>query len=286
MAEEAAASRVEGGAARPSDVAAGLELGRQVAEEVLAYAEGDGYERQWDGERPGGIEFWDPPPGSVARPDAPCAGEWATWYLDWGAELAPEPPPEVDPDDPAFAAELEAVLEVREWRTPEQEQFAVDWEGPEGTALPGGLWTQEAMPHVGAADWSLPRRAHALALLNTAMHDATIAVWHAKYEHWYPRPMNVIRDVGIDPEWESMLANPVFPAYPSGNNGYAGAAREVLAQLFPDDAEAWHALAADAGEARLWGEVHWPVDNEVGMAIGREVGERAVARGEAMGVQW
>lgn len=284
MAEEAGVAQVEAGAAYPSDVDAGRELGAQVAEAVLAHAEGDGFELEWDGQRPQGTEYWDPPPGSSARPDAPRAGEWATWYLPSGDALRADPPPEVSPDNAAFMEQVEAVVAVADTRTDAQRQFAIDWEGPEGTALPAGLWTQEAMPHVAAADWSLPRQAWALALLNTAMHDAAVAVWDSKYAYWYPRPVNIIREFGIDEAFEPLLFTPFFPAYPSGNNGYAGAAAEVLAYLFSDDEQAWRKLAERAGASRLWGEVHWPIDNTAGFAMGTAVGEQAVDHARDMGV--
>ncbi|MCA1691030.1 MAG: hypothetical protein LC733_02095 [Actinobacteria bacterium] len=72
MAEEAAQSRVQAGTNTPSDVAAGLELGRAVADKVIAYSKTDGSDRKWDGTRPPGIgsgpAFWEPPPGSVSPP--------------------------------------------------------------------------------------------------------------------------------------------------------------------------------------------------------------------------
>ncbi|HVL27361.1 MAG TPA: hypothetical protein VM390_04395, partial [Acidimicrobiales bacterium] len=80
MADQAADSRVEAGTNTRSDVEAGLELGRAVADKVIEYAKADGSDRVWDGRRPAGIgrgpRFWEPPPGSVANPTAPLAGTW------------------------------------------------------------------------------------------------------------------------------------------------------------------------------------------------------------------
>ena len=73
-AEDIAQARVAAGANYPSDVAAGLKLGRAVAERYIAQAKRDGYTRKWDGRRPRGPEHWEPPPGSTGQPIQPLAG--------------------------------------------------------------------------------------------------------------------------------------------------------------------------------------------------------------------
>jgi hypothetical protein len=45
-------SRVLAGVQYPSDVQAGLELGRQVAQQVIARAQADGSDAKWDGAIP------------------------------------------------------------------------------------------------------------------------------------------------------------------------------------------------------------------------------------------
>jgi membrane-associated phospholipid phosphatase len=58
MAEEAAQSRVLAGVQFPSDTAAGLELGSQVAEQVIAFAKADNSEAVWSGTVPTGQCMW------------------------------------------------------------------------------------------------------------------------------------------------------------------------------------------------------------------------------------
>jgi membrane-associated phospholipid phosphatase len=60
----------------------------------------------------------------------------------------------------------------------------------------------------------------------------------------------------------------------------SNAAAVVLAHLFPDDADDLLALAAQAAASRAWAGIHFPVDNDVGQALGRTVGYlvTAVAR--------
>ena len=120
----------------------------------------------------------------------------------------------------------------------------------------------------------MPRQTRLFALLNVAMADAGAACWNAKFQTgwWDPRPINAIRDLGLDAAWEPYLGTPLFPAYPSGTSNYSGAAGEVLAHVFPDDAKMWRARAIEAGMSRLWGGVHWRIDVEQGLKMGRQVG--------------
>jgi membrane-associated phospholipid phosphatase len=54
----------------------------------------------------------------------------------------------------------------------------------------------------------------------------------------------------------------------------------VLAHLFPDDQFDLLALAAEAAASRAWAGIHFPIDNDAGTLLGRQVGYvvTAVAR--------
>ena len=51
QAQDIASSRVAAGVSYPSDVKAGMALGRKVAERVIRYADADGSDRKWNGKR-------------------------------------------------------------------------------------------------------------------------------------------------------------------------------------------------------------------------------------------
>ncbi len=284
-AEDGARSLVAAGAIYPSDAEAGLELGRQVAERVIAHAKKDGFDTiKWDGKRPRGPEHWEPPPGSTGQPNRPWAAKAKTWVLDPVSQFRPEPPPKYGSKE--FVANARDVMKVKEQLTPRQKRLADFWEGMEGTALPAGIWNRVAIEYIRDKELSIPRQARALALLNVALADAGSAIWDSKYltGWWDPRPINSIRDLGLDKKWESyLLPTPLFPAYPSGTSGYSGAAGETLAYLFPDDAKMWRRRAREAGYSRLWGGVHWRIDVEAGLPIGRKVGRVVVERAKRDG---
>jgi len=283
QAVEISGARVAAGVNYPSDVDAGAELGRRVAERVIEYADNDGADRKWDGSRPGaGPRYWEPPPGSVARPVSPVAGTWETWLMKSGRQFRPPPPPPVG--TPEFLEEARAVVRAKESLTPEQEKAARFWEGGEGTALPPGIWMQVVLERLHDEPLTTPKATRLFATLTVAMADAGVASWDAKYAYWYPRPENGIRD-SIDPDFKPLVDTPLFPAYVSGHSTYSSAAAEVLAHAYPDQAKLWRARGREAGRSRIWGGIHWPVDDVYGSRLGRRIGELAVARDKRDGAE-
>ena len=280
LAQEAADARVQAGLNFRSDVEAGLALGRAVADKVIARARTDGAERTWDGSRPPGIgrgpEFWEPVPGAITPPTQPLAGTWKTWIVESAGQFRAPPPPKYG--SPEFVAEAREVMEVKARLTPEQERIARFWAGGQGSALPPGQWNQVAFVYVDNAKLDTPRAARLFAGLNAALNDAALAVWDTKFTYWTPRPVNAIRDLGLDPNWTSLLTTPSFPSYVSGHSGYSAAAAAVLSHFFPSEAATFDAKAQEAAVSRLYGGIHFRSDNDQGAAIGKKIGDLAVQR--------
>jgi membrane-associated phospholipid phosphatase len=276
-AEAAAESRVAAGVNYRSDVDAGLALGRAVADAVIAHAKTDGSDHHFEGVIPTGTGLWAPPPS--ARPDQrqpvePLAGTWRTWVTDMKA-VRPGPPPEYG--SPQFVVEAQEVLDTTRKLTDEQKRIAQYWAGGAGTPLPPGIWNQILLDTVREERLSTPRIARDFALLNVAQADAGNAAWDCKYQFWSPRPVNAIRDLGLDPNFTSFLPTPVFPSYVSGHSSYSAAAAEVLGYLFPDKAADFKAKAQEAAISRLYGGIHYKSDNDVGLQVGTKVGLATVA---------
>lgn len=263
-------------AGQPSAAVAGLELGRAVADRVIAYAEGADADEEWNGQRPTGPGLWEPPPGSVAVPVAPLAGTWGTWVLERQDQFRPPAPLEYA--SPSYLEQAQEVVDVRDALTAEQRRIAEFWEGGEGTELPPGIWIQAANGYVRNARLELPQAARVMAAVAVALDDGGVSAWEAKYHWWTTRPVNAIRDLGLDPDWEPYLDTPLFPSYTSGHAVYSGAAAEVLAHFFPDDAATVRARAEEAAVSRLYGGIHFRMDNDHGLEQGRRVGQAVVAR--------
>jgi hypothetical protein len=121
-------------------------------------------------------------------------------------------------------------------------------------------------------DRNPPAAARVYAVLSTAYYDSLIACWDAKYAYWGARPFQ------YDPEFKPLLTTPNFPGYPSGHAMLSGTAAAVLSHLFPADAEFFNRQAEAAAQSRLLGGVHFRVDNEVGLSLGRAVAAVAIER--------
>jgi len=108
QAQECGESRLNAGVQFPSDVSAGMELGRRVAEIVIARAQTDGSDAVFTGEIPTGPGFW-----RGTNPLEPLAGTWRTWVISSGSEFRPPPPPAFD-----SAQKAQELAEVKNFPRP------------------------------------------------------------------------------------------------------------------------------------------------------------------------
>src|SRR5258707_15786747 len=124
-----------------------------------------------------------------------------------------------------------------------------------------------------------PKNARAIALFNVAMYDATVAAWDSKYAWNRKRPTEA------DPALSPAMETPRSPSYPSEHAVTAAAAAEILAYLFPSDAQAFRDLADEAGRASLTAGINYPSDVISGLQLGRAVGAKVVALAQNDGSQ-
>jgi membrane-associated phospholipid phosphatase len=136
-----------------------------------------------------------------------------------------------------------------------------------------------------------------LALVCLTEADAQIAVWDAKYAYSFWRPVTAIRaadtdgnpDTEPDPNWTPLFTTPNFPSYPSAHSTMSTACATVLASFFGTDTISfglsWDGLpgvtrsfdgltaaAREAGLSRIWGGIHWSIDNTGGEELGQSLG--------------
>ncbi len=264
LAEEAGKSQVYAGLQYWSDYTAGMELGRQVADQVIARARTDGSDAVWTGSVPTGKCMWvGTNPGNVTAPS------FRPLLLRSAGEFRSPPPPACDSD--AMQAQ---IAEVRNYpRSPaafNSNSRAMYWQSPEGI----NTW-----PYVYASKWmfedqldrNAPRAARAYALLASAYFDAYIASQDGKFTYWYIRPAQL--DTAIQP----IFPTPNFPSYPSNHSTYSATRSEILAYLFPSHAEEVRALAKEAGDSRIWAGIHYQIDLDAGNQLGKSVAQKFIA---------
>jgi len=289
LAEQAANSRVQAGVQFPSDVAAGLDLGRKVGSLVVEHARSDGSEVAWTGTVPEGPGLW-----RGTDPLEPLAGTWKPWVLSSGDQFRVPAPPAYDSDQKA--AEL---AEIRQFvATGSANPVPFYWvrdplgrpyEGsaPFATAQGAFRWAPLNHLHWGdqvsdkvtqyRLDLNPPRAARVYALVGIAAFDATVACWDSKYAYWAARPIH------LDPDLKPLFATPSHPSYPSGHATLAGASSTMLASLFPRDAECFRRDAEELAASRMWAGIHYRSDDDTGLALGRTVGQMVIDRAASDG---
>lgn len=265
QAQECAESRLNAGVQFPSDVSAGQEIGRKVAELVIARGQTDGSSAVFNGTIPTGPGHW-----RGTNPLEPLAGSWRTWVIASGSELRPPAPPAHD-----SAQKAEELAEVKNFPRPmpasgtsfATTRAAYFWQGQTSR-----LWNDILTPKLFEyqLDRNPPRAARAYALMSVAAYDGIIACWDAKYTYWAARPSM------LDPSIVTLFPNPAHPTYPSAHAMFDGPYSAILGYLFPRDADFFTAQAQEAGLSRLWAGIHFRSDIEAGLEIGRVVGQRVV----------
>jgi len=267
-AEEAGRSRLLAGVQYPSDVKAGLELGRAVAARAIEWARNDGSDKPWTGTVPTGPCSWRSETG--APPSMPLAGTWRTWVLKSGDQLRPGPPPDCSSDN----GKAEAAFVKNFERTVNTNEAAFYWQGPRS------IWNRVISQKI--ADYRLdqnpPRAARVRAIANVAWYDSVVACWDAKYTYWQIRPYQQ----GVNP----VFPTPNHPSYPGAHACSSGATAWALAYLFPRDAEALNRQAEEAAESRIWAGIHYRSDTDAGLALGRSVAQLVIERAKKDGSQF
>jgi len=206
------------------------------------------------------------------------AGAWRTWVLANASELRPPAPAAAG--SPDAAREIDAIVSMQAAGTVPAATIA-RWSGS-----PSAAWDSTALhlldfyfPLLPDVRLATPARAsRVMALLHVAIYDALLATWDAKYVHRRVSPADA------DARVRAKIDVQGVPSYPSEHAAVAAAAAAVLSDLFPtEDTLAFHAMAREAGEARVAAGVAYPSDVSAGADIGRAVAARVIARAHADG---
>ncbi|WP_439584247.1 phosphatase PAP2 family protein [Dyadobacter bucti] len=272
-----------------SDISAGAELGKAVGAKVMARAKTDGMgtannqaktaEMIANARTIGTTEPWVSQEVPARPPMLPTYGGVLPWNFDRPTivTLRPEAPPALGSAE--FQKNMDELLNIAKNQTREQARIASFWSDGVGSYTPPGHWHRRGANLCHDNSFSEVRTARTLALLGTAIQDAGICCWDTKYYYYYPRPNQMSRKV------KTSVGLPNFPSYTSGHSMFSGAGAEVLAHIFPSEAEKLNAMAAEASLSRIYGLIHYRFDCETGLATGHKVGNYAVQRAKTDGAE-
>ena len=190
---------------------------------------------------------------------------WRPIFLSSPSEFRSPVPPTCQ--STATRAEADAVRNFS--RT-----FATNWkafyyQSPEGSftdfhTLLSRLIFEERM------DQNPPRATRAYAMLAGVVFDTWIATNDSKYAYWYLRPHQL--DSGITP----LFPAPNFPSYPSNHSALSTARMELIGHFFPARRAQLMATAKEAGDSRIWAGIHYEMDNQAGVTMGKAVARKFI----------
>ncbi|MBK8022157.1 MAG: vanadium-dependent haloperoxidase [Chloroflexi bacterium] len=198
-----------------------------------------------------------------------------------------------DPESAYYQQAME-VFETSNNLTADQREMAEFWiDTPGDSSTPAGHWMSIANQLVEQLDLTLDRAAMMYGMLGMVLHDSFVVGFGIKYETLTMRPQTYINRF-ISRRWQSYLATPQFPEYPSNHSIVSAAAADMLTSLFDivpfTDMTAAESLglvrsflsfehaADEAAMSRLYGGIHYRTAIENGKRIGRCIAEKTLER--------
>jgi hypothetical protein len=277
-------------------VALGVQWGKSVADQILAWRATDHFTDVLPPYVPAGIPGrWQPTPPLFGPPLFRQFAIMTPFALTSPAQFLPPPPPPLT--SAKYAQDFNQVKLLGSAnsavRTPEQTQTAVFWQAD----TPAAIWNRIADDLAPQNNGSVLRNARVLALMNIALADATIAIWNAKntYDRWRPitaieqADVNTNPDTTPDPTWTPLITTPVFQEYPAGHPGVSSAAATVLATIYGDDTAftassfglpgverpftSFSSAVAQVENARAWGGIHFRFSTHAAALMGGEIAD-------------
>jgi hypothetical protein len=212
-------------------------------------------------------------------------------------ELTPPVPFDEQPGS-AFHTEAMEVFSVSQPLSRENRWIAELWsdDHPGLTVTPAGRWIAIANQAVAQERLAFSVVIETYLKTSLALCDASIAVWHSKYQFNIERPEAYIRR-NIKPDWTPLHENPSFPSYPSGHAAFGAAAAEVLSATLGDQTQftdrthenrrefagaprtysSFSEMAKENAASRVLIGVHYRMDCEEGLRLGKIIGQKVAA---------
>lgn len=281
-AEEHKRARIIAGANVRSDIDAGEALGKQVAQKFVTRARGDragaaiGNQAQWTQMENDCIARGETPWYSLEVPRRPpmlpLFGKVKPFLFDSLTVIALRPGPPPLTASTKMKQETDEIFDLINNPTRERIRIVHFWSDGVGTYTPPGHWVAIAAEDFIAKNFSEVRWARNMALVGMTEMDAAIVCWDTKYYYFNPRPTQ------LNPKVKSLTGIPNFPAYISGHSTFSGAAATILSHIIPEKTADYDAMAKEATISRMYGGLHFRADCEIGLQVGKSVGNYAIQR--------
>jgi hypothetical protein len=276
----------------PGRRSTGVQVGKKVAAEVIAWRQGDGFADAnpqppaflpstlpgiWQQTASGPAQFsklGDVEPFGVLSP----------------TQFLPIPFPQLESAE--YAVDYNEVKEkgpaTGSTRLPEETRSAQVWASAGAfvnVTNPFRQWSNVAAEVAGDDSLSLVETARLFALMTTSIHDSVQTSQTSKFVYRLWRPETAIANADIDdnagttaqPGWTPLLLTPPYPSHASNMACIGAGAARTLANVFGTDTKSFTAtwfsatntvvhsqpytsfwaLAVDEGNSRIWGGIHY-----------------------------
>jgi membrane-associated phospholipid phosphatase len=228
--------------------------------------------------------------------------EWGsarTFFVPVGDLAARDPLPfSESPHSPFFSQAIE-VYTSNSPDAAERAEIAHYWsnDAPNFSFCPASRWIAIARQVIGQESPSLMIALETYLKVGIALNDSAVKVWREKYRYSLERPDAFIRR-NIDPDWQPLEDNPEFPSYPSGHSIFGAAAVAVLGKIYgtsyaitdnsntgrglyrsePRKYPSFEAMAKENALSRIYMGVHYRIDCEEGLRLGRGIGNSVASQ--------
>lgn len=282
----------------PGRRASGVQVGKTVAAEVIAWRETDGFAAA--NPQPPDFLVSTLPGIWVETASGPATfsklGDVEPFGTLSATQFLPVPAPQLESG--RYAVDFNEVKEkgraVGSTRLPEETRSAQLWASAPGAFAnvtnPFRLWQSVALDVAETSSLSLLDAARLFALLTVSVHDSLQTSQTSKfvYRFWRAETAIARADIDANPDtiaelgWVPLLVTPPYPGH-AGNMACIGAgAARMLANVFGTDAKSFTAtwltatgavvhsqlyhsfwaLAVDAANSRIWGGIHFRFESE------------------------
>src|SRR5215471_6255295 len=273
----------------------GIALGEKAAESCVTMCATDGFDK---------AESYRPvtAAGVYVSTTFPIVSEWGgrrTWLMTKADQFRPGPPPKLTSE--LWARDYNEIKAIGSknstTRTAEQTAIARFWEVTQPPVYQTLIRSAAIAP-----GREIPQNARLFMAVSQALDDSYIAIFDAKYQYNFWRPITAIRNGDIDgndaterdASWTPFIDTPMHPEYPCAHCILSGAVGTILkAEFHPlpklttssptaDGAErSWSNVddfMQEVANARIYDGVHYRNSTEVGTAMGKKVGALAAAK--------
>lgn len=282
-----------------------IAYGKQIAMEIIEWSKLDGADSAFDDNFPESFE----PPQCISCWTKTTPGYLPSLLPYWGlnkqfldgSQLIAEEciPFEFSTDSSSFMYEQAlAVLENSKNKDPKYELIAEYWDDGAGySGTPTGHFFTMSKQLVAKEGLSLDQALELYVKLGVAVNEAFISAFALKYKYNFIRPITYIQRY-INSRFNTRIASPPFPEFPSGHSFQSGAATEIMKSIFPDESTIIDStnfgrsdidgtprtyssiteMSEEISISRLYGGIHFRESLDVSLAYGRKIGVYVAAK--------